>query len=78
MGDVYKARDVRLNRLEQPRTSDVEHSRSTTLASSYGFPKGAAIDTSDTALSVSPDRRWFLYTELDQAASNLMLVDGFR
>jgi len=29
-------------------------------------------------LSISPDGRWILYTQFDQAGSELMLVDGFR
>jgi Tol biopolymer transport system component/tRNA A-37 threonylcarbamoyl transferase component Bud32 len=29
-------------------------------------------------LSVSPDRRWILYTQADQSESDLMLVDDFR
>jgi hypothetical protein len=29
-------------------------------------------------LTVSPDRRWALYTQQDQAVSDLMLVENFR
>jgi Tol biopolymer transport system component len=42
------------------------------------LPTGTQIDTIDTALSMSPDRRWILYTQIDQAGSNLVLVDNFR
>jgi Tol biopolymer transport system component/DNA-binding winged helix-turn-helix (wHTH) protein len=42
------------------------------------FPKGTKIDTLGTALSVSPDGRWILYPQFDQAGSDLMLVDDFR
>ena len=42
------------------------------------FPNGAGIDTGNTALSISPDRRWILYTQDDQFGSKLMLLDGFH
>jgi Tol biopolymer transport system component len=42
------------------------------------FSRDAPIDTSETALTVSPDGRWILYTQFDQPSSNLMLVDNFR
>jgi len=29
-------------------------------------------------LTVSPDGRWLVYTEIEQTGSNLMLVDKFR
>jgi hypothetical protein len=48
--------------------------RSTTL---YEFPRGMLLDGSSTAISVSPDERWILYTQIDQAGSNLVLVDNF-
>jgi len=29
-------------------------------------------------LSVSPDRKWILYSQLDQRSSDVMLVENFR
>ena len=49
--------------------------RSTTI---YEFPRGTNLDTGNSAITVSPDERWILYTQIDQAGSNLMLVDNFR
>jgi len=51
--------------------------RSSTMV--YEFPEGTNLhDTSGTAISVSADGRWIIYTQLDQAGSNLVLVENFR
>jgi Tol biopolymer transport system component len=42
------------------------------------FSKETRIDTFDTALSATGDGRWIIYTQLDQVASDLMLVENFR
>jgi Tol biopolymer transport system component len=38
----------------------------------------ATIDNVGYGLSVSPDRRWIIYSQLDQAGSDLMLVENFH
>jgi Tol biopolymer transport system component len=43
------------------------------------FPKGTPLDyVSESAIAVSPDGRWIIYTQLDQTGSNLMLVENYR
>jgi Tol biopolymer transport system component len=42
------------------------------------FSKETRVDTNSTALSVSPDGRWILYTQMDQAGSDLVLVENYR
>jgi hypothetical protein len=36
------------------------------------------VETGETELTVSSDGRWILYTQLDQFASSLILVENFR
>ncbi len=36
------------------------------------------LNRSDPGLSVSPDRLWLLFTQLDQSGSDIVLVDNFR
>ena len=42
------------------------------------FSKETLILANDSAISVSEDGRWILYTQVDQAGSDLMLVENFR
>ncbi len=42
------------------------------------FSKDTRVDQNNTALTVSPDGSWILYTQIDQSASNLMLVENYR
>jgi hypothetical protein len=35
-------------------------------------------DVWEGGLSVSPDSKWLLYSRIDEAASDLMLVENFR
>ena len=49
--------------------------RTTTL---HAFPRGTSLDIGSSAITVSPDERWMLYTQIDQVGSNLVLVENFR
>ena len=42
------------------------------------FPRDTHVDPGSTALTVSPDARWILYTQIDQSSSDLVLVEDFR
>jgi len=44
----------------------------------WEFSKDTRVETGETALTVSTDGRWILYTQIDQSASNLMLAENFR
>jgi eukaryotic-like serine/threonine-protein kinase len=41
------------------------------------FSKNTKLDLNSTVFSVSPDGRWILYTQLDQASSDLVLMENF-
>lgn len=36
------------------------------------------ISRSDPGITISPDRRWLLFAQMDQSGSDIMLVDNFR
>jgi eukaryotic-like serine/threonine-protein kinase len=42
------------------------------------FSKETIFDPEATAFSVSPDGQWIIYTQLDQAGSDLMLMENYR
>ena len=42
------------------------------------FSKETTFDSDNTAFSVSPDGQWIIYTQLDQASSDLMLMENYR
>ena len=42
------------------------------------FPRDTRVDRDSTALSVSADGLWILYTQLDQSGSDLILVENYR
>jgi Tol biopolymer transport system component len=42
------------------------------------FSKDTKFDSNSTAFSVSPDGQWIVYTQLDQASSDLMLMENYR
>jgi hypothetical protein len=42
------------------------------------FPKGTRFDLNSTAFSVSPNGEWIIYTQYDQASSDLMLMENYR
>jgi eukaryotic-like serine/threonine-protein kinase len=42
------------------------------------FPKDTKIYSGSTAFSVSPDGQWIIYTQFDQASSDLMLMENYR
>jgi Tol biopolymer transport system component/serine/threonine protein kinase len=43
-----------------------------------GFPKNTMFDEDSTSLSVSRDGQWILYTQWDQASSDLRLMENYR
>ena len=49
---------------------------------SFATGKISSIATSEkrmmNGLTISPDHRWIFYTQIDQSATELMLVENFR
>jgi hypothetical protein len=41
------------------------------------FSKDTKLDWNSTVFSVSPDGRWILYSQLDQAGCDLMLMENY-
>jgi hypothetical protein len=42
------------------------------------FSKDTKLDSTSTAFSASPDGQWIIYTQFDQASSDLMLMENYR
>lgn len=42
------------------------------------FGREVLLDYTQSAITVSSDGRWILYTQIDQSGSDLMLVDNYR
>lgn len=42
------------------------------------FPKEVRLGTGSPHFAVSPDGHWILYTQMDKAESDIMLVENFR
>jgi Tol biopolymer transport system component len=42
------------------------------------FSKETRLDYDSTAFSVSPDGQWIIYTQIDQAGSDLLLMENYR
>jgi Tol biopolymer transport system component len=42
------------------------------------FLKDTKLDLNSTVFSVSPDGRWILYSQVDQAGCDLMLMENYR
>ena len=83
IGEVYKARDTRLNRFvavkvlpadrmaaDEDRFHEFSTGRSRVVSSIPG--------QLNLGLLVSPDRKTFLFTKVMSAGSDLMLIENFR
>jgi hypothetical protein len=42
------------------------------------FSRDTRLDLEGTAFSASPDGQWIVYTQVDQASSDLMLMENYR
>ncbi|MFL6353756.1 MAG: protein kinase domain-containing protein [Bryobacteraceae bacterium] len=44
----------------------------------HEFSKDTRLDLNSTAISVSPDGQWIIYTQLDEVGCDLMLMENYR
>jgi hypothetical protein len=52
--------------------------RRSTVIRQFSKPTQIGFTSADTSITVFPGGKWILYTQIDQASSNLMLVDNYR
>ncbi len=48
------------------------------LRTTRDFDREVSFDSDSTAITISPDSRWILYTQVDQSGGDLMLIDNYH